>query len=264
MRMKEPDTVTADIDLPIGKRRLQTRISIPVLPMSPSALLPIARALADATATAASEEVAEVGKPVTCRAGCGACCRQLVPVTRAEARRLREVIEELPEPRRGTVRQRFTDARERLQQVGMLGQLEHATTLGERETPNQLGIDYFHLGIPCPFLEDESCSIYHDRPLQCRQYLVVTPPELCVDPIANQVAVVKLAFDTFQAQTRAEAEPTREVRWVPLILADEWAKANPEPAPSQPGTLLVRRLFAEVAGKDILPPQQEEPCPNPA
>ena len=39
-----------------------------------------------------------------------------------------------------------------------------------------LGREYFQLGIPCPFLEEESCSIYHDRPITCREYLVTSPP----------------------------------------------------------------------------------------
>jgi Fe-S-cluster containining protein len=36
--------------------------------------------------------------------------------------------------------------------------------------------------MPCPFLEDESCSIHPDRPLVCREYLVTSPAELCAGP----------------------------------------------------------------------------------
>ncbi|MEO8777051.1 MAG: YkgJ family cysteine cluster protein [Rhodanobacter sp.] len=33
----------------------------------------------------------------------------------------------------------------------------------------QLGIDYLRQGVACPFLEQESCSIYDERPLACRK-----------------------------------------------------------------------------------------------
>ena len=39
------------------------------------------------------------GVRVSCRAGCGACCRQLVPIAEAEARRIRDLVEAMPEPR---------------------------------------------------------------------------------------------------------------------------------------------------------------------
>ena len=53
-----------------------------------------------------------------------------------------------------------------------------------------LGLRYFALGIPCPFLEAESCSIYTERPLVCREFLVSSPPENCAAPTAETVQVI--------------------------------------------------------------------------
>ena len=38
---------------------------------------------------------------------------------------------------------------------------------------------YFAAGIPCPFLEEERCGVYDERPVVCREYAVTSPPELC-------------------------------------------------------------------------------------
>ena len=47
--------------------------------------------------------VAARGEAISCKAGCGACCRQLVPVSETEAHHLRDVVEAMPEPRRAAV-----------------------------------------------------------------------------------------------------------------------------------------------------------------
>ena len=49
------------------------------------------------------------------------------------------------------------------------------------EEQRELNLEYWALKIACPFLENESCSIYKDRPIACREYLVVTDPKHCAE-----------------------------------------------------------------------------------
>src|SRR5436190_450216 len=121
-------------------------------------MLPFFRAVAEAIVDRGIRHVEAEGKMVSCRAGCGACCRQLVPITPAEAHQVASVVEALAEPRRTTVRQRFADARARLAETPLLAMLEDPGTFTDGDL-QRLGLDYFALGIACPFLEDESCSI---------------------------------------------------------------------------------------------------------
>ena len=53
---------------------------------------------------------AEAGKAISCHKGCGACCRQLVPISRTEGERLVTLVDAMPEPRRAAVLARFADA----------------------------------------------------------------------------------------------------------------------------------------------------------
>ena len=117
------------------------------------------------------------GGRISCCKGCGACWIQLVPISEAEARRIAKLVESLPEPRRSQVKARFEDAAKRLAEAGLL-KASAAGTLVSRRLPRvRLGI--FRQAIPCPFLEDEACSIYPDRPITCREFLVTTPAIYC-------------------------------------------------------------------------------------
>jgi NADH:ubiquinone oxidoreductase subunit D len=60
----------------------------------------------------AEENARASGATVSCKKGCGACCRQLVPVSEIEARQLKELVEQMPEPRRSEIWARFERARE--------------------------------------------------------------------------------------------------------------------------------------------------------
>src|SRR5229473_8375929 len=119
------ETVTADIELSGPDWRLKTKVTVPKGPTRLIQLLPLAQALTDAAVNAAVKATEEQGQAISCRKGCGACCRQMVPISEVEARRIREVIEELPEPRRSEVLARFGEARRRLEASGLLERLLH-------------------------------------------------------------------------------------------------------------------------------------------
>ena len=127
------------------------------------------------------ETLAAGGTPVTCAAGCSACCRQLVPVSRWEALHLSAVVRTMPVPRRKRVVDRFTKAIVRLERTGLLHRIADgfASRAHEPKVLEALQRKYWAEQIPCPFLEDDSCSVYEDRPLACRQYMVTSPPPLC-------------------------------------------------------------------------------------
>jgi Fe-S-cluster containining protein len=216
--------------------------------MVPQDLVPAVRALANAVVSAAVRTVEESGKNISCKKGCGACCRQLVPISGAEAREIRDLVANLPEPRRSEIRRRFSEARERLEQSGLLGKLlDRQQWMDEEVQP--LGVEYFRLGIPCPFLEDESCSIHLDRPVSCREYLVTSPAENCATASAEAIKQVKIPFKLWTALARLDRgdSPSRFIQWVPLVLAPEWADQHPtQPAP-RPGMELLRDLFEQIS-----------------
>ena len=87
--------------------------------------------------------------------------------------------------------------------------------------------DYFALGLVCPFLEDDACSIHPRRPFVCRQYLVTSDPALCADPFENPVEVVPMPLQAATAMLSAASKTMGTPQHtVPLVLALEHARLH--------------------------------------
>src|SRR5439155_8807845 len=76
--------------------------------------------LAGRATAVAMAKVEEQGQAVSCGAGCGACCRQLVAISFVEARALADLVAALPSQRRAEIRARFADGVRRLEEAGLL------------------------------------------------------------------------------------------------------------------------------------------------
>ena len=234
------------VTLRLTRDAVTVRAPIPTGPSRPRRFLPLFRALTDAIVERGQQASARRGAPISCRAGCAMCCRHLVPVSETEAHSLRDLVEDLPPPRRRLVERRFAAVRARLAESGLLERILVPGPLGNDELI-ELGLEYFVLAIACPFLEDERCTIYAERPLVCREYLVTSPEEHCQDPTSSEVARLLIEGDVSQALDRFESDPTsRGVHWVPLPLAPEWANAHPDLAPPEASAALLSRALRLV------------------
>jgi Fe-S-cluster containining protein len=241
--------VSVRVGMRVWEDEVEMEMTFPAGPARLESLLPVFQRAADGLIDLAVKRAGAEGRVVSCRKGCGACCRQLVPISEIEARRIGRLVEELPEPRREEVRARFERARERLAEAGLLSRLENRESFAAEEIPS-LGLAYFHTGIPCPFLEQESCSIHADRPISCREYLVTSPAVNCADPKPGNIDQVELPGKVWTALARADSAgpPARFIPWVPLVLAPGWASAHPDTSEPRPVEELVQGVFAELAG----------------
>jgi Fe-S-cluster containining protein len=168
-----------------------------------------------------------------------------VPISAIEARRLRQLLDELPPARAAEIRERFANARERLSDAGLLEALLEPQRITD-EQAQAFGLEYFARGIACPFLEEESCSIHAQRPVACREYLVTSPASHCARPTAESVDRVKLPAKVGSAIRKLEPPA-----WVPLIVAPEWADAHPDQSPARPGTEIASEFFSTLTGKQL-------------
>ena len=247
------DAVTAKIEITILSKRISLVLTVSSGLARARELLPIAHGLTQMASDIASSESEVNGKPVSCKAGCGACCRQLVPITQPEAHQLRAVVRAMPEPRQIEIQERFEAALSQLQAANMLEQLQSTERWGA-VNPVEFAGDYFRLGIACPFLENESCSIHEARPMTCRSFSVTSPAENCRNPSLDNIAMLKHPLPRpVEAFGRAivgapEGAPTP---WVPLVLALDYARSVPEPAPEYTGPQLLQAVFEAMTGTEI-------------
>lgn len=232
------DDVVVRVNMTVSGQPIQTDISVPNHAVRPTQMVPLFSRFADVVVEFATDRVQAAGERISCAAGCGACCRQLVPLSETEARHIAQVLQALPEERRLVVQSRFEQGRARLAQAGLLERVRNPSALDEQQVI-PFGLEYFAQGIPCPFLEGESCSIHEVRPISCREYLVTSKAEHCANPTAGTVRCVPLGVTVSKAVKSLGGKPTgRMLPWVPLIVADEWATNHAdEPASLAPELL---------------------------
>jgi Fe-S-cluster containining protein len=173
------------VELRVGGRKASLQAILPRGEVPLAALIPFTQRLSGTLTEWAEQDVAAKRQAISCRPGCAACCRLSVTVSAAEARRLAALVDSLAEPRRSEVRRRFAEGLRKLGGTDLLARWTALSAL-ERDDPvraaagfDEWALAYFRLAIPRPFLAAEACSIYADRPLICREYLVTTPAARC-------------------------------------------------------------------------------------
>lgn len=212
-------------------------LTVPAEPATLETWLPFLQALSSQLSRSAQEAAAAAGRPVSCARGCGSCCRQLVGISLVEARALAQLVAAMPQPRQDEIRRRFAAALARLFASGVLGR-DYADPDPEfplAELPQQrLAAAWFSLQIACPFLEDESCGIYQDRPLVCREHQVTSPAAACSRMFREPVDRIELPVRLGAALARAAAEIAGvSTTMIPLLLSLELG-AEVDAALSQP------------------------------
>jgi Fe-S-cluster containining protein len=242
-------TVKATFSLPVAGTFLRASAQLPAGRTTLTELLPIIQNLENAIIGKVSDEAQAAGSPISCRAGCGACCRQMVPMSLFEAEALTEWIRSLPEERQAELAERFHRALSALRDAGVIDKIVSDEWVAAEEQTKQLAVDYFHARVACPFLENESCSIHPMRPLACREYLVVSPPALCQDPSVNDVTGVQLPLKLSRVMYSFGQQIERDVRgWIPLVFLLAWGRSGVKPGDHVAGTgeEVLRRFLARV------------------
>ncbi|MCG7964815.1 MAG: YkgJ family cysteine cluster protein, partial [Candidatus Thiodiazotropha taylori] len=193
--MSDPEqspTESISAELRIGSENLRFSVEITNEPVHIHDLLPFFQRITDKVVEIGVKEAEQQGKCISCKKGCGACCSQLVPVSRAEGYNLLNLIESMPAERQQVIRARFEQNIKVLKDAGVLQMMEQAVSNNDRMQLREVGVNYFRLNLPCPFLEDQSCSIHRDRPLSCREFLVTSDPVHCADTNPETVESLSL------------------------------------------------------------------------
>lgn len=230
------ETVSVEFTVGIGDGKFTATAVVPAGQTNLTQILPVLQSLDDSLIGGVTAQLNQAGLAVSCKAGCGACCRQMVPLSIFEAETLSAWIRTLPESRQQELAGRFHQALLSLAAAGLIDRMVNEDWLAETESARQLALDYFYKRVPCPFLEDESCSIHPIRPLICREYLVTSPPQYCVDPATLQVAPVRLPLNFSRILNVIGAEVERDSRgWIPLVFLFAWMKSGARPGEAVAG-----------------------------
>lgn len=133
----------------------------------------------------------------TCKPGCAACCNTQVYVSLPEAVAMIEKFVHDPNMVADIV-QRCTE------------QLPH------QKLDKTV---HFSQGIPCVFLtREKKCGIYNERPVACRNRIVVSPPADC-EYSAEPKSIERLNMDKVDTYMMSESARVSHQRQIPILLA---------------------------------------------
>jgi Fe-S-cluster containining protein len=193
--------------------------------------------------TACAEE-----RELSCRSGCSHCCKQLVPVSAPEAFLLADQVIALESGARDEVFARVDGVRARLDAAGISETLRDLTRDSADTDLGALGTRYFKLQTPCPFLQNDRCCVYEQRPVACRDFNVTSPSAWCAAPELHQIRKVETPRPMARPLAKMVAKLMgRPEELIPLSLAFEWVEANAELGMLRwPGHELFRAFAAEL------------------
>ncbi len=250
------------VHLPVLGRERDVELPMPGGITSALAALPAARKLSAAAMGASLELRAREGKKPSCKAGCSHCCRQLVPVSVVEAKALALAVAKMPPKRREATRRRFAALLARLESEGIVQPSGGAprTALVSREKGDasemwaEVNRHYFSLHLDCPFLEQDRCTVYEERPFVCREYMVTSPATLCASMDPSLEAVPRPIYMTQAVARMAESLDGVQPSSVPLPLLLEWAEAHGGELVSEHPAEAVLEAFVEALEWEDEPP----------
>lgn len=249
--MKKGKWTTGQIQFSVRGKPLEVQVTVPTKPVKPQRMLPVFRKMTNLFVEIGVEEAKKEGKEVSCKKGCGACCRQPVPLPEFEAYGIAEIVGKMPEPRRSEVKERFDKAVAHFTEIGWVERFENCADYSEEER-QEVFLDYFREGIPCPFLVDNSCSIHQERPMVCREYLVTNPPENCSKPTAESIDMVEIPIAPSKKIFKLGQKKTlRGLNIIPLFMALERAAENPQNFPEKTGGEWMTEFLQSVTNGKI-------------
>lgn len=243
--------ITGNITLDFKGRPIEMEMTVPAEPVKARRMLPVFQQMTSSFVGLSVQAAEATGREISCKKGCGACCRQAVPLAEVEIYQIAKLVENLPEPRRTQIKQKFEEGCRRFHENGWFEKLDNFANIS-REERGQIIKDYFYEGVACPFLEDESCSIHAERPTSCREYLVTSPAENCARPSNETIKMVEMPIKPSRTlrEVGRSGHPMK-LNFIPMIRALERAEEYPEKVQEKTGQEWMADFFRSLTESEI-------------
>ena len=216
------------INTPAG--RVTTAVDVPTTFVPVTTIVPLLRRLGEEAQALEETRLSAGGESRSCTKGCAACCHMLVPLSPPEAFALMDFIRSLPTEKQERLVTRFSQTKSALVSHGLwqrLVDLGESSVPPDDETLDPINRDFYALRLACPFLEEEMCSIYDERPAACRELLVTSPMERCQDMVQNEISPIPAPVRVSPVLGLLWGELTSSPpRLIPLPIVLDWVERN--------------------------------------
>lgn len=216
------------INTPAG--RLSTAVDVPTAFVPVTAIVPLMRRLGEEAQGLEETRLSGEGATRSCTKGCASCCHMLVPISAPEAYALMNFIRSWPREKQEQLATRLAQAKSLLLSHGLWHRL---LDLGESSEPpdddtlEPINREFYALRMACPFLEEEVCSIYEERPSACRELLVTSPAERCQNIMMNEITPIPAPVRISPVLGLLWSELTDSPpRLIPLPIVSDWVERH--------------------------------------
>ena len=248
--------VITDFELDILGKTVKFRIGTAKGQATLADMVPLARALSTKVALVVLDRFREKGEIVPCCKDCSACCSYLIPMSVPEVFRLREELLVMPSDNSSLILQSCLDTAEVILDKGA-GKLNINELIRDGlPQKEQLSSWYAGLKRPCPFLSEGLCTSYEQRPIACREHIVMGSAISCEVEETNEPEVVSMPVSILDALSWFTAElENLEIEAVMLPLALPWAQDNLDRSHNNWSAVEMVERFVEIiktmASKDL-------------
>lgn len=184
----EVETYLLTVDIPHGQGDIST-------------LAPLGWEITSLLASRAMHRARQSGQAVHCAAGCSICCQKyLVALAVPEVFAWMVAIRRLPSAQRGEILNHLARLNEQAIRDGLYDCFQKINPLDPSAQKAELGRWWKTHTVTCPLLKDDVCSLYHARPIACREFQSLSPPETCRThsrkPLRPEVAMLSVLART--------------------------------------------------------------------
>lgn len=254
-----PDNKTIGMKLDIFNEKINIQINIEKDRARLADIVPLALSISTKINDLVIKNIQNNGQQIPCKKGCSACCKRcLVPLSVPEAFKLKDEVERAPTNLQNSINRNCIIASQHLlKQKSTKNFIGH---LSDSNPENQVRLNnisdwYTSLNLACPFLHQDICTIYEQRPLSCREHFIIGSAGGCQNKDSSaKVVDMPVRMSNVLVQLASELEGTQE-QAVILPLALLWCEDNRERAKKTwPFETMVRRfveIIEEMATKNL-------------
>ena len=249
------DTEIISFELDVAGKTVQFRIDVAAKQATLADIVPLARRLSTKLAILFLERLRENGQSIPCCKGCSACCSYLIPLSVPEVFRLREELLAMPSSKSSRILKSCVIAAKRILDKSHEDIDANKLTKNNLAQKDEISKWYTSLKLTCPFLSEDLCLLYEQRPLACREHIVTGSAVSCETGHRTEPNVAPMPVSILEALGLLAAELEQsDVEAVMLPLALPWTQDNLQRSrQTWPAVTMVKRfvgILKETAVKN--------------
>jgi len=217
-------------------------------------IVPAARVICDKITGTATEQIRVQGASIPCHKACPACCSYLVSLSVPEVLCFGQEIFHKQKYQLNTLRT-YLHAARRIIRHRPPNHVPESSS-GSSNNPSELNALanwYAGLNLTCPFLHNNQCTIYEQRPFVCREHFVTGSADGCRRN-SGEAQVIEMPVQMGNVLCRLSEKlcDTSDAVMMPLALA--WCDVNKQLCERTWPAEVMTKLFVEIIKETVSAP----------